>query len=276
MVDLHCHILPDVDDGARNIEESLEMLRKSAAAGVEVVVATPHLIRGVYEMDSYTRLQMTAELQEAADQHDIRIQVKPGVEYYLSPQILEDLDRLEKFTINNNGRYLLVELPMQDIPLFTGNIFSTLKAKGITPVLAHPERNLRICQNPNILFDLIAKGCIPQINAGSILGYYGGESRKTALKLLTHGLANVIASDMHSPDSLTMDQAVPVVEKLLGKERASRLFTETPRQILAGEVFQQKEKPQQFETQKKRFWGLFPRKKKQNQKIQETSDKESV
>ena len=155
MVDLHCHILPGVDDGAKSIEESLNMLRKLAAAGVESVVATPHLLRGSYDTTASERQEMVDNLQKAADENDIKVQIKPGVEYYLAPQILEDIDRLEEFTINNGGKYILVELPMRIVPPSIEDIFFSLKVKGITPILAHPERNAEICQNPNILFNLV-------------------------------------------------------------------------------------------------------------------------
>jgi len=250
MVDIHCHVLPGVDDGAESIEESLQMLRRSAATGVDIVVATPHLLRGVYEIESVEREQITAELQKAADENEIKIQIKPGVEYYLSPQIMDDINRLKDFTINNNGKYILVELPMQTIPTCTEGIFSNLKMQGITPVLAHPERNVKICQDPNILFDFVKKDCVAQLNVGSILGYFGQRIKKVARVLLTHKLVHVIASDMHSARTPTLSQGVSVVSKLLGQERASHMFDETPRQIVAGETFY-KEEPQRVTSERR-------------------------
>jgi len=260
MVDLHCHVLPDVDDGARCIEDSLKMLRKAAAAGIETVVATPHLLRGVYEIESLEREQMTADLQKAADENGINIQIKPGVECYLLPEILEDLNKLRKLTLNNNGKYILVELPMQTIPSYAEDVLFGLNVQGITPVLAHPERNMRICGDPNILFDFVVKGYIAQLNVGSILGYFGRHIRKVAQVLLTHRLIHVIASDMHSANSPTLAEGVPVVERLLGQEQASRMFTEIPRRILAGETFH-KEPPQRFESGRRGLRSIFFRRK---------------
>ncbi len=202
---------------------------------------------------------MVDNLQKAADENDIKVQIKPGVEYYLAPQILEDIDRLEEFTINNGGKYILVELPMRIVPPSIEDVFFSLKVKGITPILAHPERNARICQDPNILLNFVLKGCITQINVASILGYFGGEIRKVARELLTHKLGHVVASDMHSADSPTMDQAVPEVEKLLGKEQAARMFVDTPRQILAGEAIHQEELPQQLGTRRRGLRRFFSR-----------------
>ena len=256
MVDLHCHILPDVDDGAECIEESLNMLRKAAAAGIEIVVATPHLLSGIYEMGFLEREQMTADLQKAADESGINIQIKSGFECYLSPEILEDNSRLRELTLNNNGKYILAELPMQTIPSYVEDVLFGLSVQGITPVLAHPERNMTICRSPDVLYDFVVKGSITQLNVGSILGLFGRRIRKVAEALLTHGLVHVVASDMHSADSPTLDQAVAAVEKLLGPERASRLFTEVPRRILTGETFH-KDPPQRFESARRDLRSIF-------------------
>ena len=125
--------------------------------------------------------------------------------------------------------------------------------------MAHPERNSGICRNPNIVFDLVEKGCLTQINAGSILGHFGGEIRKVARSMLTHKLAHVIASDMHSANSPALGAAVPEVEKLVGKEQAARLFVKTPQQILTGEEIHQEELPQQLDTRRRGLRGLFSR-----------------
>ena len=261
MVDIHCHILPGVDDGSRSIAESLKMLRKASAGGVETIIATPHLIRGAYETEFSEREQMVADLQRAADENGIDIQVKSGVEYYLSPQILEDTSKLSEFTLNNNGKYILVELPMPIIPPGVADVFFGLNVQGISPILAHPERNLRVCQDPDVLYELVKKGLITQINVGSILGYYGRESKKIAQVLLINNLAHVVASDMHSASSATMNQAIPSVEKLLGKERTKRLFIENPRRILKGETIHE-ESPKQPGSARRGLKSLFSRRKK--------------
>jgi len=246
MVDIHCHVLPGVDDGSEDIEESLEMLRKSAASGVEIIVATPHLIRGVYETTFPERKQMVADLQNAAEDAGINIRIKPGVECYLSPELLEDADKLRELTIDCNGKYILVELPMQAVPPYAESVIFNLRLQGVVPILAHPARNMRICQDPNVLYELVTKGCLAQLNVGSILGYFGRQIKKVAKILLTHKMVHVVASDMHSSSSHTMDQGVPIVEQLLDQERASFMFSEIPRQIVAGEDFF-KEPPERYE-----------------------------
>lgn len=258
MVDIHCHILPGVDDGARNMEESLRMLSRAAAAGVKTVAATPHLIAGTYGIELLNREQMTADLQKAADESGINIQIKPGVEYYLSSEMLEDTAKLKELTLNNNGKYILVELPMQMIPIYAKDIFFNLNMQGITPVLAHPERNIAICRDPNILFDFVMNGVVVQLNAGSILGCFGKYVKKTARILLIHKLVHVVASDMHSDDSVTQGHALPAVEEVIGSEEASLMFTENPGRILAGEAFH-KESPQRFGHERRGLRRIFSR-----------------
>ena len=256
MVDIHCHVLPGVDDGAKSIQESLEILRRSAASGVGTVVATPHLLKGVYEVNYFERKEMTAELQQLANESGIDIQVKVGVECYLSPEILKDIDKLDELTINNNGKYILVELPMQIVPSYAEEVLFNLSVRGIVPILAHPERNMMICRKPGILSDFIEKGVIVQLNAGSILGVFGRRIRKMAQILLTQRLVHVVASDMHSARSSTLDQALPMVEKLLGSERASRMFIDAPGHIVAGEAFE-KEPPLRPESERRGLRGIF-------------------
>lgn len=242
IVDLHSHVLPGVDDGAKDIHKSLMMLRVAASSGVQVVVATPHFIKGMYELYPDKRNQMVVELQKAADENGIKIQIKPGYECYLSPELLDENIKLSEFTINNNGKYILVEFPMQSIPAYSEDILFNLSLKGITPILAHPERNLTICRNPNVLLGFIEKGYIGLLSAGSILGYYGRQVKKTAKFLITHNLIHAVASDMHSANSADFIQAFPLVESLLGKKQAMDMFVNTPKKILEGELFQ-KEPP---------------------------------
>ena len=236
------------------------MLRKASTSGVEIVVATPHLLLGSYGIRFSERNQLTSDLQKAAGKNGIEIQVKPGVEYYLSPELLEDACNLKELTINNNGKYLLVELPMQIIPAYTEDIFFKLNEEGITPVLAHPERNMEICQNPNILSDFVTKGVIVQINAGSLLGYFGKHTRKVAQALLAHRLVHVVASDMHSASSLALGDAVPEVRNLVGAECVRQLFLENPRQVLNGEALHT-DPPLRFASERRGLKAIFSRKR---------------
>jgi len=261
MVDIHCHVLPDVDDGPRRINESLNMLRYALKAEVEIVVATPHLLEGTFDIEVTARDQLVIELQNKAKENGINIQIKAGYECYISPKTLVQNDKLIDLTINNNGMYILVELPMHSIPLYVENIFLSLKDRGITPVIAHPERNIVISRDPNVLLNFLSKGCVAQLNAGSILGYYGRVIRETAKILLLHNLVHLVASDMHSIKSPMMFQALPVVSALVGNDKASYMFNVVPHRIVMGENFDRDE-PLPYEPKRRSLKNMLFGKKK--------------
>ncbi|MBD3180646.1 hypothetical protein GF312_00035 [Candidatus Poribacteria bacterium] len=256
MVDIHSHVLPGVDDGAKSMEESIEMLRKAASDGIDIMVATPHMLPGVYKTESIKRIKLTEKLQALALENHIEIQVKPGVEYYFSPEIIENIENLKEFTINNNGKYLLIELPMQDIPPHVEDVFLKIKSAGITPILAHPERNIGICRKPNALYDLVTKGLVTQLNAGSLMGYFGRQSKKTARTLLKHNMIHLVASDMHASSSVTLAAAVPYVKDIIGSVKADHLFNKNPRCVLNGEELDQ-DVPIRIEKRRKGFLSLL-------------------
>jgi protein-tyrosine phosphatase len=265
MVDIHCHILPDVDDGPKRIEGSLSMLRNASKAGVKIVVATPHLLEGTFEIKVAERDCLIHELQEKANGNGINVQIKAGYEYYISPKMSDQKYSLAEFTINNNGRYILLELPMHSIPIYVENVLVNLKDRGITPIIAHPERNMIISKNPNVLLNFVSKGCVAQLNAGSILGYYGKSVRETARILLQHNLVHLVASDMHSPKSLPMPKALPAVEAQIGLDKASYMFNVVPYRIVMGEDFD-KDEPLSYEPKRRGLKDILFRKKKKTQK----------
>jgi protein-tyrosine phosphatase len=237
MVDIHCHILPSVDDGPRKIEDSLIMLAKASASGIKTIVATPHLLEGISNKRISICNRAMDELKNTAIKEGIEINILGGFECYITPEFQEKNIDLTDVTINRNGKYILIELPMQNIPMYAKSVFDNMKDKGIIPVIAHPERNFAICKDPNILFDFIYNGCITQLNVGSILGYYGRGPRETAKILLSHNLIHLIASDMHSISSPSVSQALPAIEAIIGIAEASRMSNEVPYHVIMGEDF---------------------------------------
>jgi protein-tyrosine phosphatase len=262
MVDIHCHVLPNIDDGPKRIKDSLNMLRNASKTGVEIIVATPHLLKSTFDFKDTYRDQLVCELQNKANENGINIQIMAGYECYISPEIIEQADKLIELTINTNGKYILVELPMHSIPLYIENILLVLNDRGVTPVIAHPERNIVISKNPNVLLNFLSKGCVAQLNAGSILGYYGRSIRETARTLLLHNLVHLVASDMHSTTSPMMSQALSAVSALVGNDTALYMFNVVPYKIVIGEDFDRYE-PLPYEPKKKSLRDvLFGKKKK--------------
>ncbi|MGB9595238.1 MAG: tyrosine-protein phosphatase [Candidatus Poribacteria bacterium] len=241
MVDIHSHILPGIDDGAKNIQESFVMLKNAFNAGVEVIVATPHLVGRISDADVQKRDELINEMQTVADKNAIEIQIKPGYECYISPEMNDLGEKLFEFTINKNGKYILLELPMQSIPYFADETLVRIKKQGITPIIAHPERNIAIMNNPKILQGFIEKGYLAQLNAGSILGYYGNSVKNVAKTFLRHNYINVVASDIHSTSLSILPKAFSIISELIGLNKASIMFNEIPYKIVMGEDFDREE-----------------------------------
>ncbi|HGE72852.1 TPA: hypothetical protein ENX78_18605 [Candidatus Poribacteria bacterium] len=237
MIDIHSHILPGVDDGAKNIQESVTMIKNAFKADIKIIVATPHLFNGMFETGIPKRNALVNDLQTIANNIGVRIQIKPGYECYISPEMNRLGEKLFEYTINNNRKYILLELPMQNIPHFVDETLTNIKNLGITPIIAHPERNIAIMNNPKILLGFIEKGYSAQLNAGSILGYYGRRIKDTAKILLKHNYIHVVASDMHSTSLPILPKAFSAISDLIGLNKASRMFNEIPYKIVMGEDF---------------------------------------
>ncbi len=236
MIDLHTHILPGLDDGAKDIEQSLAMAQIAADDGITMLAATPHVISGEIDNRKEDILQKVKELNDLLDSVGIPLQILPGAEYRLEPDLPQRLAAGELLTINDTGQYLLVELPATMVPDYTGRILYDLQLQGITPIIAHPERNGGFEQDPELLQDLISRGILAQITSASITGQFGKSVKKTALKILQEGSAHLIASDAHSSHgrSPVLSGAFLELENRWGTDYARTLTAETPRLIIAG------------------------------------------
>jgi len=196
MFDIHCHILPGVDDGPANIEEAVEIAYAAEQAGIEAIVCTPHYTDDVYICSSENNLTMLNNLKNAVDLKGIKIKLYLGNEIHITPDMINLLDTFRISTLNNS-RYILIEMPVHSKPLFTDDIIFILKIRGLVPVIAHPERYEWVIKNPKELSSIINKGCLTQLNIGSISGYYGNRVRKAAKALIKENYIHLIGSDSH-------------------------------------------------------------------------------
>jgi len=254
-VDLHCHILPGIDDGAGDMETSLEMLRIAEKDGIEHIIATPHYIKGEIDNGPSIVREKYEELKQALVNGNINVKVYPGNEVYISPDIPELMeDRL--ICPLNDTSYVLVEFPMSTIPLYAADVFYQLRLKGFNPILAHPERNGEIVGDPNILFDLVQSGVLVQINAASLTGFYGRKVEETAWSLLRHGMAHFVATDAHSQGRRApkLSESRKAVESEFGEAYAKRLYELNGLAVLSNERIEHTE-PKKI-TKRKHF--LFP------------------
>ncbi len=254
MIDLHTHILPEMDDGAADLETALAMGRYGEERGVEVIAATPHFF-GRLSWDSVK--EKVAGLQGHFAQAQIQVQLVAGAELMMDTSLLQ-LERGEIPTYGDQGRFCLIEFPMHQIPVYAEEVLFDLQTKGITPIIAHPERYSPVVRDPNLTLAWLEKGCLIQVNTGSILGRFGSSVAATAEILLTHDLAQFVASDAHSlrRRPLELPEAHGALVELLGAEKARELVDTNPREMLAGD-FVPKRTPRAY-VKRRRFF-LFGR-----------------
>jgi len=240
MIDLHCHILPGIDDGAADLSESIEMARQALADGIHTVVATPHSLNDVYFNPLQKVVDLVADLRELLEAEGLNLKICPGSDARICSRMAERVAAEEAATINLNGRYILAEFPSQVIPAESRNELFGLKLNNITPIITHPERNLVFQHRPDFLYDLVEMGSLVQITAMSITGELGEAAMESAHELLKRRLVHVIASDAHSSRHRPpiLSHAVEAAAYVLGDEKAARaMVTEWPAAILAGESF---------------------------------------
>lgn len=228
MIDLHSHVLPGLDDGAADLDEALAICRAAAAAGIEVLAATPH-VRDDYPTTADQMEQAFAALRDAAGEI---VRLVPGGELDLA-ELDRPREELVRFALAGNPAYLLVETPYAGWPLDLADKLFRLRSAGITPVLAHPERNREVQERPELLDSIVAGGTLVQLTAGSVDGRLGRRARGGATALLERGLAHLLASDAHAPEVRAIGMA-GAVEALDDAQLARWLTVDVPRAILDG------------------------------------------
>lgn len=203
IVDIHNHILYDLDDGPKNQEETILLAKQAVASGINHVIATPHhkhqLKDHLFENAPYTILSMVEKVNQILKENKIPLTIYPGIEFHLHDNIQHDIENnFDHFlTLNNTGKYILIELPCHHYPAHTEETLYELQRKGLTPILAHPERNRFLRKHPERIFQMVQKGILIQITAGSITGTYGRRLKNFSLHLLIHNLVHFVASDAH-------------------------------------------------------------------------------
>lgn len=197
MVDIHSHILAEIDDGSKDMEMTINMLKKAEKSGTTDIIATPHFMRGRFEVEYNEVLKKVEELKEISRENNIDINIYAGQEIYYNKNILEYYNDNMIGTINNT-KYMLIELPMLEFNIDEViNTIYELQIRGITPIIAHPERYKPFIKKPSMINTFIEEGMLFQLNAGSITGAFGKDVKKTANKYLENNIYSFIGSDAH-------------------------------------------------------------------------------
>jgi protein-tyrosine phosphatase len=230
VIDLHSHILPGIDDGARTLDDSIEMALAAVNGGISTVAATPH-VRKDYPTLAGAMERLLGALREALAFLSIDLRVLGGAEIAISSLRALEQDDLRRFALAGNPRYLLVEFPYFGWPIGLEADIEQLRGLGITPVLAHPERNPDVQLAPEQIKLAVSAGALVQLTAASVDGRLGSRTRETAFELIRNGLAHLIASDAHLPSvrSIGLQGAYQALNE---SELAHWLVEDVPRAIV--------------------------------------------
>ena len=215
MVDIHSHIINEIDDGSKSIEMTINMLKKAEESGTTDIIATPHFMRGRFEVEYKEVIEKVEELKKIVKENNIDINIYVGQEVYYSKNLLEYYNDKMIGTINNT-KYMLIELPMLDFDIDEViNTIYELQIRGIVPIIAHPERYKPFIKKPSMINSLIKEGMLFQMNAGSIAGDFGKDVKKTAAKYLEHNVYSFIGSDAHRDRGrdTDMNEALNILER---------------------------------------------------------------
>ena len=215
MIDIHCHILPGIDDGPKDIQKSLVMARMASESGVEVIVATPHsnVPESYQNYNTGKLMDVFLETKRAIEKKKIPLKLLLGMEVYATWDVPRLLAKKKLLTLNG-GKYLLIEFAVDENPDFVRALLEKIISQSVIPVIAHPERYSFIQDSPEIITELLKIGCKTQVNKDSVFGVFGEKVKETANTLLRDNQVSAIGSDAHGIRTRTLDY-YPIQKYLL-------------------------------------------------------------
>jgi protein-tyrosine phosphatase len=236
MIDLHSHFLFGVDDGAKNSDVTVQMLAQAESVGISKLLATPHVNEMMTPVVAHQIKESFHSIFQLIRKAGIDVQIKlAGEVNFLSNDL--DLDEYNWVIIGMENKHILVETPFQSIPQRYSQILFNLRLKKITPLLAHPERNIKLQNDPSQLIEWIHQGCLIQVDAGSITGQFGKKCQRFAERLLFARAVHIVSSDAHGPQGRNyhvLKDAYKEVETLVDNSYAQLLFEQNPGKIWDG------------------------------------------
>lgn len=256
VVDLHCHILPGIDDGSKDWETSLKLARDAVDDGITHALCTPHTLNGRYLNHKADVIKLTEEFQDKIDQAGIPLTVFPGHEVRLSGGLLEALDNDDILFCDEDGQYMLLELPSNEVPHYTKNMVFQLQQRGITPIIVHPERNNEILEEPTKLQEFLEMGVLVQITASSYTGIFGKKIEDCSRDFIQAGQCAFFASDAHDLPrrEYQMHAALDKLAKEFGEDKKQQFFSNAQK-VINGEPVHLDWQP--LKKKRKKFLGLF-------------------
>lgn len=241
VIDIHCHLLPEVDDGPKSWDASLTMCRIAAQDGITHAVATPH----ANDRYAYDRAYLATVVSQLQEKVGPSLRLSLGCDLHLSYENLQRvLEQPRAYTIGESN-YLLIELSNYSVPIQLADCFVRLGDRGLTPILTHPERNPILQQTPQRILEWVEQGCLMQITASALTGFWGERSEIIARWLLDRAAVHVIASDAHDPQRRVpiLSEARNLAEEIVGADYARALVEDNPGAIVNGQPIPYRPRP---------------------------------
>ena len=235
MIDLHCHILPCIDDGAKSVEEALALIALAEQQGVSRMVATPHIHLGIYDNNMQSINTAFATLSHAVSQSNLNVELYAAAEVRITPEITMFIEQKQLPFLGRyqNNDVLLLELPSSHVPQGTDKLIDWLLARNVLPMIAHPERNRELQSHPERINSFIKSGCLLQLTAASLLGDMGSNAQELSEYWIKNRIYSIVASDCHSLKRRPpkMETAKQLISQISDADYANQLSTETPKLI---------------------------------------------
>ncbi|MBM0065891.1 tyrosine-protein phosphatase [Alkalicoccobacillus gibsonii] len=256
MIDCHCHILPNLDDGSDSVEQSVKMAEVAVEEGITTIIVTPHHAHPYFETTTEDMTRSLNVLQEKLELYNIPLELLPGQEIRLFGDLIEHLALGKSVPLTGDGRYVLIEFPTTSIPSYSERIFYELAVGGYTPIIAHPERNKIFIDNPHKLFEFVKNGALTQITSSSLTGHFGKKIQSFTLQIIESNLAHILASDAHNLKARTfrMRESFDLLKEHFGTELCNQ-FNENAKQVLKNEFISVN--PPEFIKKKKKLFSFF-------------------
>lgn len=235
MKDIHCHLLPGIDDGSKNFDESIKTIRRAQKEGITDIIITPHYIEdSKYNTNNKQKKILFSQLKRYIRSNKIDVNLYLGNEVYLTENILKLLEKEEILTLAGT-RYILIEFPLLNYRIDTYKILGELLEKGYIPVIAHPERYKIYKEDPVKVVEILEMGALLQGNYESLLGKYGKEAKKTLLFFLKKGWITFLASDRHRDESYNLKKVKKQLKRILKDKKALEQFDKNVEKLLNDE-----------------------------------------
>ncbi len=235
MIDIHCHILPGIDDGASDVEESLKIARFAEQDGVKTIIATPHVFRPPFiQKDLFFIQDKWSEFIPLLKTNNIQVDLLLGSEVHFVHDLINALKVNYPYFGLNRGSYIIIEFPSNHVFPGVKELFFELTSRGLNLIIAHPERNTVFMRDPALLYELIKMGVFTQANSGSFSFLYGTRTQEAALRFLEWNFYHFLASDSHGKHkrSTRLSKAVQKIQALVGEEEALALVEDNPKAVV--------------------------------------------